>query len=133
MKYVVKTMSRENLDSRAEKMGTGTFEYLKCIVDGLNRLFNILFSCEGLIVRDISIDVRKQQTLGKFMAQAEKQLQMPSEVAIVEVSVKLELEGPLDIKFLADIAESIEKACLKASFSISELDMKINVASIPLT
>jgi len=126
-------MSGENLDSRAEKMETSAFEYLKCIVDGLNRLFNILFSCEGLIVRDISINVRKQQTLGKFIAQAEKQPQMPSEVAIVEVSAKLELEGPLDIKFLADIAESIEKAGLKASFSISELDMKINVASIPLT
>ena len=101
-------------------------------MDALNRLFNILFSCEGLIVREISINVRKQQTLGKFI-QGEKQPQMPSEVAIVEVSVKLELEGPLDIKFLADIAESIEKAGLKASFSISELDMKINVASIPLT
>ena len=108
------------------------FEYLKCIVDALNRLFNILFSCEGLIVKDISINVRKQQTLGKFI-EGEKQSQMPSEVAIVEVSAKLELEGPLDIKFLADIAESIEKAGLKASFSIGELDMKINVANIPLT
>jgi hypothetical protein len=124
-------MNGENTDNKSEKIERNAFEYLKQIVDALDKLFSILFSYEELIVKDISINVRKQQTLGKFL-QSERQPQIPSEIAIIEVSVKLGFQESFGSKFLADILESIEKAGLKASLSIEELDMKINVANIPL-
>jgi hypothetical protein len=50
----------------------------------------------------------------------------------VEVSAKLEPQEPLDLDSLADVAEGVKEAGLKASFSSGELNVKINLADIPL-
>jgi len=108
------------------------FKYLKYVVDTLNRLFDILFSCEGLVVKDISISVERRKTLRSFMLPTEGQPPAPREVIAVEVSAKLELQEPLDLDSLADVAKSVKEAGLKASFSSGELNVKINLADIPL-
>jgi hypothetical protein len=79
------------------------------MVAALNRLFSILFSCERLAVKDISISVKRNPTLAKY-AQDEKHPSMPSEIATLEVSVKLGLHRPFDPDMLADMAKSIKKS-----------------------
>jgi hypothetical protein len=102
------------------------------VADALNRLFGILFSCEGLVVKDVSISVERRKTLKSFMPLTEGQPPAPREVIAVEVSARLELQEPLDLDSLADVAKSVKEAGLKASFSSGELNVKINLADIPL-
>jgi hypothetical protein len=108
------------------------FKYLKYVADALNRLFGILFSCEGLVVKDVSISVSRRKPLKSFMPLTGEQPPAPREVIAVEVSARLELQDPLDLDSLADMAESVKKAGLKTSFSSGGLNVKINLADIPL-
>jgi len=123
-------MSGECSDNRATE--EDLFKQLKYVADVLNRLFGILFSREGLAVKDVSISVERRKTLRSFMPLTGEQPPAPKEVIAVEVSARLELQDPLDLDSLADVAESVKEAGLKASFSSGELNVKINLADIPL-
>jgi hypothetical protein len=126
-------VSGECSDNRATEGETSdSFEHLNYVADALNRLFDILFSCEGLVVKGVSISVERRKTLRSFMPPTEGQPPAPKEVIAVEVSVRLELQEPLDLDSLADVAESVKEAGLKASFSSGGLNVKINLADIPL-
>jgi hypothetical protein len=125
-------MNGELSDNKtAERTTESALECLESMAAALNRLFSILFSCEGLAVKDISISVRRNPTLAKY-AQDEKHPSVPSEIATIEVSVKLGLNRPFDPDMLADMAKSIKKAGIKASFTAGELNIKMNLADMPL-
>jgi hypothetical protein len=120
-------------DKGSEWVRERAWELLKYVSETLNKLFNILFSHEEFIVKDISINVSRNQALQKFMPQDEKKPQTPKEVVSVEVSVKLEPQEPLNLDSLTSILESIKETGLRTSISLSELNMEITVANIPLT
>jgi hypothetical protein len=65
-------MSGEYSDNRA--IEEDLFKHLKYVADALNRLFDILFSCEGLVVKDISISVTRRKTLQSFIFSIESSL-----------------------------------------------------------
>jgi hypothetical protein len=65
-------VSGECSDNRATE--EDLFKQLKYVADALNRLFDILFSCEGLVVKDISISVTRRKTLQSFIFSIESSL-----------------------------------------------------------
>jgi hypothetical protein len=90
-------------------------------------------SYEELTVRDLDISVRREQTLRSFMPLTGEQPPMPREIIAVEVSARLELQEPLDLDLLANIAKDIKDAGLKASCHAGEIQVKISLPNIPLT
>jgi hypothetical protein len=102
------------------------------MVDALNRLFGILFSYEELTVRDLHISVGKEQTLRSFTPLTGERPPMPREIIAVEVSARLELQEPLDLDLLANIAKDMKDAGLKASCHAGEIQVKISLPNIPL-
>jgi hypothetical protein len=88
-------MSGESSDNIvAEAITESAWKCLNCMAEALNKLFDIIFSFEGLVVKDISISVGRNPTLAKYV-QGEKHPHTPSEIATLEVSVKLGLTGLL--------------------------------------
>jgi hypothetical protein len=119
-------------DNKVEGSVEISWEYLKHITDALNRLFKILFSCEGMVVRGIYISVSRTKTLRSFMSLTEGQPPVPREVIAVEVSATLEFQEPLDLDYLAGMVKDMKDAGFKASLSTGELNVEVNIASIPL-